>query len=855
LIDNFPVAGRRLLLIGLGVAVAYVLAARVGFAFASAAEQVTTVWAPTGISLAALLLFGVSLWPAIWIGAFAANAGSEAPLWTAAVIATGNTLEALSAAWMLRQLPSFDPTLRRVRDAIAFILLGAGISVVVSATVGVVTLCGAGVQPWARFSELWWAWWLGDTLGALVVAPVLLTSARRTRWTRKQWIDAVLLVAGVVTATHIVFGQVFGTATASHPLEYVIFPFVIAAAVRSGQAITALVVLAGTIVAIWNTAQGAGPFAGPALHQSLVLLQAFMGILAGTGLLLAAAIAERRTGERRRAAAHAVGQVLAGAPTLLDAAPAILRAIRDNIDWQVAALWLVDRSDQRLHCHAVSSPHPTTFVSTTQGIVFEKGVGLPGRVWATGAPAWIANVVVDGNFPRAAVARDAGLHGAFGFPIPVDDDVIGVVECFNRDVLTPDPDLLGTMSVVGAQIGQFIARKHDEAAIAEEQRRTMVVLQTAPDAVIGMDHRGAITEFNAAAVSLFGYPREQALGQDLATLIIPPALRQQHRDGLAHFLATGLGRFINRRVETTGCHADGHEFPVEISITRVPGMEPPTFTGFVRDLTKRAEAERERERLLQREAAARSEAEAANRAKDEFLATLSHELRTPLNAIVGWTHMLLNGHMDDESTKRALEVIARNAHLQAQLIADILDVSRIITGGVRLDVRPVDLGAMIGAALDAVRPAATARRVQLRSRLEASSPVIQGDPQRLQQVIWNLLSNAVKFTEAGGVVSVDLIDAGPGEIQIRVHDTGAGIAPDFLPHVFERFRQADGSTSRHHGGLGLGLSIVRHLVELHGGSVRAESAGMGQGSTFIVQLPRARTDVSQSSASTPAVHS
>jgi signal transduction histidine kinase len=299
---------------------------------------------------------------------------------------------------------------------------------------------------------------------------------------------------------------------------------------------------------------------------------------------------------------------------------------------------------------------------------------------------------------------------------------------------------------------------------------------------------------------------------------------------------SGAGLFIDRRVETTGCHADGHEFPIEVSITRVPGADPPLFTGFVRDLTARLQAERERERLLW-------EAETANRAKDDFLATLSHELRTPLNAILGWTRMLLDGTMDVRSVRRALEVIDRNAHLQAQLVGDILDVSRIITGGLRLDLRSVDLAAVIGAALDAVRPAAEAKKVRLRSRLTEPTVVIRADPQRLQQIIWNLLSNAVKFTEAGGIVNVELIDAGARGIQIRVQDDGAGIDPQFLPHVFERFRQADGSVSRQHGGLGLGLAIVRHLVELHGGTVHAMSPGLGKGSTFTVKLPKGDTEV------------
>jgi PAS domain S-box-containing protein len=844
-----PPAGsdtRRLVGIGLAVVVAYVLAARLGFRVAFVAEQITTVWAPTGIAQAALLLWGRSLWPAIWLGAFIANAGTQAPLWTAAGVATGNTLEAVTAALILRRLPAFDPALGRIRDAMAFIVVAAFMSPAVSATIGVATLSAGGVQPWSRFSDLWRAWWLGDALGALVVAPVILTTLRLpTPWSRRKWAETFLLVVGTASVTQLFFGKVPGPTIGSHPVEYVIFPFIIAAAVRLGQPATALGVLGASAVTIGNTIRGAGPFGGAEVQQGLILLQVFMGTLAGTGLLLAAAITERKTGERRRAAAQAVGEVLTSAPNLTEAAPAILRAICENIEWQIGALWLVDHQAERLRCLAVwegPAPATTTFAGTTRHTLFPSGVGLPGRVWASGKATWIEDVVHDPNFPRAPVARDAGVHGAFAFPIGLGDELFGVIECFNSTVVTPDTDLLRTMATVGNQVGQFIGRKHEEAAAAESQRRTRAMMDTALDAVIVMDHDGTISEFNPAAERMFGYRRDDVLGRVLAGLLIPPQLREQHREGLVRYLATGEGPFIDHRIETTGYHADGHEFPVEVSITRVSAADPPTFTGFVRDLTARAQAEREREGLLQREFSARREAEAANRAKDEFLATLSHELRTPLNAILGWTRMLLDGTMDERNARKALEVIDRNAHLQVQLVGDILDVSRIIMGGLQLDLQPVDLGSLIGAALDAVRPAAEAKNVQLRSRLAPSARVMEGDPQRLQQVVWNLLANAVKFTQATGNVGVELVEDGDGGVRIRVQDDGAGIDPAFLPHVFERFRQADGSVTRQHGGLGLGLAIVRHLVELHGGTVSAESQGLGRGSTFTVELPRTDPD-------------
>jgi PAS domain S-box-containing protein len=226
----------------------------------------------------------------------------------------------------------------------------------------------------------------------------------------------------------------------------------------------------------------------------------------------------------------------------------------------------------------------------------------------------------------------------------------------------------------------------------------------------------------------------------------------------------------------------------------------------------------------------------ANRLKDEFLATVSHELRTPLTSILGWAHLLRTEQLDDKSAARALETIERNARAQSQLIDDLLDVSRIIAGNLRLDVRQLEPASFIGSAVEALRPAADARNVRIQQVLDTGVVSVAGDPGRLQQVVWNLLSNAIKFTPKGGRVQVRL-ERINSHIEIAVSDTGMGIKPEFLPHVFERFRQADQKTTRHHGGLGLGLAIVRHLVELHGGTVQADSAGEGQGATFVVRLP------------------
>jgi signal transduction histidine kinase len=238
---------------------------------------------------------------------------------------------------------------------------------------------------------------------------------------------------------------------------------------------------------------------------------------------------------------------------------------------------------------------------------------------------------------------------------------------------------------------------------------------------------------------------------------------------------------------------------------------------------------------------ARKDAEKANRAKDEFLATLSHELRTPLNSILGWVTMLRNQQLDDDTKEKAIEIIQRNARLQSQLIEDVLDVSRIISGKLRLEVEPIDLASIVTSAIETVTPAANAKEIRVEAVLDPNIGQVTGDPNRLRQAVWNLLTNAVKFTPASGRVDVRLNRAG-SNIELIVVDTGVGISPEVLPHVFERFRQANSAISRMHGGLGLGLAIVRHLVEMHGGTVRAESAGENSGAAFTITLPLVRAD-------------
>ncbi len=416
----------------------------------------------------------------------------------------------------------------------------------------------------------------------------------------------------------------------------------------------------------------------------------------------------RQTG-RRLALQYAVTRILSESADFIESARRILQVTCRGLEWDAGGLWTIDHDGQVLRCvdfYAASTMAVNEFEKLTRSISFKKGEDLPGRIWGKGAPAWIDNIAEDPNFPRAIVARQEGINSAFGFPILLGNELLGVFDFFSTGIRKPHDELLQLAASIGGQIGQF---------------------------------------------------------------------------------------------------------------------------------TKRKRAEDERTELLERERAARADAEKANRLKDEFLATLSHELRTPLNAVIGWSRMLRSGRLDDNSAVHALEVIERNAWLQKQIIEDILDVSRVITGKLQLNLGPVDLVAVVDAALDAVRPALEAKAINIETIIDAGLGIVPGDADRLQQVVWNLLSNAAKFTPGGGKVEVRLSHVS-AHVQIQVSDSGPGIDPAFLPHVFERFRQADGTTTRTHGGLGLGLAIVRHLVELHGGIITAENRADGPGAVFTLKL-------------------
>jgi PAS domain S-box-containing protein len=364
------------------------------------------------------------------------------------------------------------------------------------------------------------------------------------------------------------------------------------------------------------------------------------------------------------------------------------------------------------------------------------------------------------------------------------------------------------------------------------------------EAIAIIDPDGYYLQQNGAHFTLLGYADDDLEGKTPGIYLGEETFQRMLNE------LVSKGDFAGETICRT---KSGEERTIELSVfTMRSGLgEPLCYVSIKRDITTRKKTEEKLAQLLVRERAARADAEKANRLKDEFLATLSHELRTPLNAVIGWSRILKAGRLDNESSLHAIEVIERNAWAQKQIIEDILDVSRVITGKLQLHLGPVDLISVVHAALDAVRPALEAKDIRIETQFHDGLKVIAGDGDRLQQVVWNLLSNASKFTPVGGTVGVR-ISQDETYVQIQVRDTGPGIAADFLPHVFERFRQADGSTTRTHGGLGLGLAIVRHLAELHGGMIAAENESSGTGAVFTVRLPQPSSELSLERVSAPA---
>jgi PAS domain S-box-containing protein len=710
-------------------------------------------------------------------------------------------------------------------------------------------------------------------------------------------------------------------------------------------------------------------------------------------------ITDRKRTERRLAAQYAVTRTLSEVKTIADAAPKILQAICENLDYEVGVFWTVDREADLLRC--IETWHrPESSVALFEEISkrrrFERGVGLPGRVWESGEPAWIIDVVADDNFPRASFAEKENLHGAFATPILLGDEVLAVMEFFTREARQPDEELLRMISTIGSQVGQFIKRRRTEANLQASEERYRYLADSMPQIVWTARPDGYHDYYNRRWFEYTGLTLEQTEGWGWQPVLHPDDVerclrrwatavqtgeayeieyrfrrasdgqyhwhlgravpmrnergeivkwfgtctdiddQKRHAESL-HFIAeasemlassldyettlANVAQLVVPRladwcvvhiVEEDGrlqqlaaAHTDqaklellgemnrrypsglgaAHGYPLVVR-TGKPELIPEITDEMLREVARDeghlkmlhqlglkstlcvplsargrrlgaisfASAESGRiyhasdlalaEDLARRAATAvdnarlYQEAQRANRAKDEFLATLSHELRTPLTPIIGWVHMIRGHMLKSEDHKRGLAIIEKNSQTLTRLINDLLDMSAIMSGKMRIEKMPVPLNAALKEALETIGPSAAPRRINLESLLcEDEQVMVNGDWTRLVQIFSNILANAVKFSNEGGRVRLTC-EADEKEARVIVEDEGQGITPEFLPFVFERFRQADSSKTRSHGGLGIGLALVKSFTEAHGGRVKAESGGSGRGSRFTIHLPR-----------------
>ena len=662
------------------IAIVYFAAAELGLSLATVHENVTPVWPPTGIAIASLLIFGLRVWPGVFLGALAANILTSIPIASTLGIAVGNTLEAVVAWSLLQRSKSWRKSFDSVGDVLTFVVYAAVLAPLVSATIGNLSVCFGDPSQWPRFWKLLLTWWMGDGFGALIVSPLLLSWSMSRRIDRQDVPEIAALFVSLLIVVLIVFAGWFPGPVKTYPLAYLCLPCLLWAALRFDQRIVTAAILVMAGIAVWGAKHGYGPFVQSSRNVTLLLLISFVGLSSLMTLLVAAVTTERQKAEADK---WKLGSELAHHR----------RRVEDIVEHVPGVVWEAwgkpDEANQRID-----------FVSNH----IETMLGYSREEWLSTPNFWLT----------------------------------------------------------------IVHRDDKERAAAEA-------------ATIFASGKGGTSRF-----------------------------RWLHKDGRVIW------------VESQAIVLSDDNGPV--------GMR-----GMTMDITAAVEAEIERAELLERESRARQQAEEASRLKEEFLATVSHELRTPLNAVVGWSRLLHSGQLDADGARHAVEVIERNAASQRQIIEDLLDVSRIVTGKLRINTQPVDLLLIIHAAIDAIQPAAEAKEIDIATHIASPDAIVRADNERLQQVFWNLLANAVKFTPARGTIDVYLERNG-SLAEIRVEDSGPGVPVEFLPRIFERFSQADGSSTRKHGGLGLGLAIVRHLVELHGGTVSAANREAG-GAVLIVKLP------------------
>ncbi len=503
----------------LALAGGYFCAGKLGLSWAYVHASASAVWPPTGIALAALLLWGWRLWPGIFLGAFLVNITTQGSLATTLGIATGNTLEALLAAWGINRFANGARAFERARNTFKFVLIAAVLSTIVSATFGVTSLTLTGFAEWNRYPAIWLTWWLGDAVADLIVAPFLLILMTEPypELKPKRVIEAAALLFSMILPGYLIFLR-----GAAFSAEYIVVLPLLWAAFRFGQrgAVTSALIVA--VIAVVGTLHGVGPFVHPDPNASLLHLQAFMGTIAIAALVLASVVSEAKRAERRLQVQDAISRILAESPSLREAAPRIIQVLCERAGWDWGAIWNVERPANELRCveawHMPSIQVPE-FAADTKKRRFTPGTGLPGRVWSAGKPAWIPDVTTDSNFPRAPAAIKDGLHGAFGFPIKLGDETLGVIECISCEVREPDDYFLQMVGDIGGQIGQFMERKRAEDDLRAQRSQLRAVTDITPVLLTQCSRDLRYTFVNRAYAAMLGLTPEQIIGRPIPEIM------------------------------------------------------------------------------------------------------------------------------------------------------------------------------------------------------------------------------------------------------------------------------------------------------------------------------------------------
>jgi two-component system CheB/CheR fusion protein len=770
-----------MLLRAAGLALAYFAAAEVGRALAVSGPFVG-VWPPSGLLVGALLLAPPRRWPLLLLAVLPASIVFDVlharPLAASLLYWAGNALEATTGAWLVRRFVGTPCALRRLRDVAGLAALSAFASTMLSATIGAATVVALYGGSYGR---VWQTWWVGDAVGVLVIAPLVLTWGEpglRLPERRRvlEWV--AFFGAGLLFVVAAVRRPPGASAHVLVPTPFVVFPFLALAAWRFGPRGTAVTIALLGGVSLWNHVHGHGFFTGGVEQESLVVVQAFIGVVSVTFLGLAVTIAERtRAVAALRASEDRFRTIVTAAPMMLwesdidGSCQFVNQAALDATGY---------RPEEILGASWRDKIHPDDVVTIEQGYL----------------------AALRGTEPYRTEYRFRRADGAYRWMLTN---------------MTPRHDERGVC------IGH-LACATDITDRRESDAQVRAILESAPDAMVIVSEDGTVLLVNAQVERVFGYRRDELVGRRVEHLVPGAADR-------AAFFARSAGR------ELRGRRKDGTEFPIEVSVSPLESGAVRSVTAAIRDITDRKRVERE----LQQ---AKEDAEQANRAKSDFLANMSHEIRTPMTAILGFTEMFLDPNAPDDARPAFADRIRVNGEHLIAIIDDILDLSKIEAGGMtveRVACAPRALAADVAAAL---RPRADEKRLALEVAFEGALPErIETDPIRLRQILLNLVGNAIKFTDHGSVrvvVAADVTSEGAPAVRFDVHDTGPGIAPDVEARLFRPFVQGDASSVRRHGGTGLGLAISRRLARLLGGDVTVRSAP-GAGSTFSVLVAADRS--------------